>query len=101
MAATKNYQGAIAVRFFLGVFEAAVTPGFALFTSQVTTRHTRYQSVLLTKASGIQRKSKVPASESGSHSTAGLKSLAVLLRTASPKALVSTAPQSPHGKLSS
>ena len=35
MAATKNYSGAIAVRFFLGVFEAAVTPGFALFTSQV------------------------------------------------------------------
>ncbi len=35
MAAVKNYQGAIAVRFFLGVFEAAVTPGFALFTSQV------------------------------------------------------------------
>lgn len=36
MASVKNYQGAIAVRFFLGVFEAAVTPGFALFTSQVT-----------------------------------------------------------------
>lgn len=35
MAATKNYSGALAVRFFLGVFEAAVTPGFALFTSQV------------------------------------------------------------------
>ena len=34
MAATKNYSGALAVRFFLGVFEAAVTPGFALFTSQ-------------------------------------------------------------------
>lgn len=34
-AATKNYAGAIAIRFFLGVFEAAVTPGFALLTSQV------------------------------------------------------------------
>lgn len=34
MAAVKNYSEAIAVRFFLGVFEAAVTPGFALFTSQ-------------------------------------------------------------------
>lgn len=34
MAATKNYGGALAVRFFLGVFESAVTPGFALFTSQ-------------------------------------------------------------------
>ena len=34
MAATSNFAGAVAVRFFLGVFEAAVTPGFALFTSQ-------------------------------------------------------------------
>lgn len=34
MAATTNFAGAVAVRFFLGVFEAAVTPGFALFTSQ-------------------------------------------------------------------
>ncbi|KUI70414.1 hypothetical protein VM1G_05791 [Cytospora mali] len=31
MAATKNFAGAMTVRFFL---EAAVTPGFALFTSQ-------------------------------------------------------------------
>jgi ACS family allantoate permease-like MFS transporter len=34
MAATSNFAGAVAVRFFLGLFEAAVTPGFALFTSQ-------------------------------------------------------------------
>ena len=34
MAATKNFAGAMTVRFFLGVFESAVTPGFALFTSQ-------------------------------------------------------------------
>lgn len=34
MSAVSNFQGAVAVRFFLGVFEAAVTPGFALFTSQ-------------------------------------------------------------------
>ena len=33
-AAVTNFAGAVAVRFFLGVFEAAVTPGFALFTSQ-------------------------------------------------------------------
>ncbi len=38
MAATKSFAGAVAVRFFLGVFEAAVTPGFALFTSQWYTR---------------------------------------------------------------
>ncbi|KAL8998160.1 MAG: hypothetical protein Q9169_002714 [Polycauliona sp. 2 TL-2023] len=38
MAATQNYAGALAVRFFLGVFEAAVTPGFALFTSQWYTK---------------------------------------------------------------
>lgn len=38
MAAVQNYSGAIAVRFFLGVFEAAVTPGFAFFTSQWYTK---------------------------------------------------------------
>ncbi|KAK8206625.1 Allantoate permease [Zalaria obscura] len=37
-AAVNNYSGAIAVRFFLGVFESAVTPGFALFTSQWYTK---------------------------------------------------------------
>jgi len=37
-AAVKNFAGAVAVRFFLGVFEAAVTPGFALFTSQWYTK---------------------------------------------------------------
>jgi hypothetical protein len=35
-ATTSNFAGAVAIRFFLGVFEAAVTPGFALFTSQVS-----------------------------------------------------------------
>lgn len=34
MAAVSSFSGAMAVRFFLGVFEAAVSPGFALFTSQ-------------------------------------------------------------------
>ncbi|KAJ1561693.1 hypothetical protein HK405_003137 [Cladochytrium tenue] len=34
MAATTDFAGAMVVRFLLGVFEAAVTPGFALFTSQ-------------------------------------------------------------------
>ena len=33
-AASRNYAGAVAVRFLLGVFEAAVTLGFALLTSQ-------------------------------------------------------------------
>ena len=37
-AAVSNFSGAIAIRFFLGVFEAAVTPGFALFTSQWYTK---------------------------------------------------------------
>jgi ACS family allantoate permease-like MFS transporter len=37
-AAVKNFAGAVAVRFFLGAFEAAVTPGFALFTSQWYTK---------------------------------------------------------------
>lgn len=34
MAACHNFAGAAVVRFFLGVFESAVTPGFTLFTSQ-------------------------------------------------------------------
>ena len=38
LAAVKNFSGALAVRFFLGVFEAAVTPGFALFSSQWYTK---------------------------------------------------------------
>ena len=37
-AAVTNYSGAIAVRFFLGLFEAAVTPGFAFITSQWYTK---------------------------------------------------------------
>ncbi|KAF2402206.1 MFS transporter [Trichodelitschia bisporula] len=37
-AGVKSFSGAVAVRFFLGVFEAAVTPGFALFTSQWYTK---------------------------------------------------------------
>ena len=38
MAAITNSSSALAVRFFLGVFEAAVTPGFSLFTSQWYTK---------------------------------------------------------------
>ncbi|KAI9688920.1 MAG: hypothetical protein M1822_001277 [Bathelium mastoideum] len=38
-AAVKDFRGAALVRFFLGVFEAVVTPGFALFTSQWYTKH--------------------------------------------------------------
>jgi ACS family allantoate permease-like MFS transporter len=34
-AAVQNYSGAIVVRFFLGVFEASISPGFALVTAQV------------------------------------------------------------------
>jgi MFS family permease len=37
-AGVTNFAGAVAVRFFLGVFEAAVTPGFALLTSQWYTK---------------------------------------------------------------
>lgn len=37
-AVVSNFAGAVAIRFFLGVFESAVTPGFALFTSQWYTK---------------------------------------------------------------
>lgn len=38
LAGVSNFSGALAVRFFLGLFEAAVTPGFALITSQWYTK---------------------------------------------------------------
>lgn len=34
-AAVENFAGAVAIRILLGVFEASVTPGFALLSSQV------------------------------------------------------------------
>ncbi|GIZ48349.1 hypothetical protein CKM354_001141400 [Cercospora kikuchii] len=37
-AAAKNFSGAVAIRFFLGLTESAVTPGFALLTSQWYTK---------------------------------------------------------------
>lgn len=37
-AATENFGGAVAIRFMLGVCESAVTPGFALLTSQWYTK---------------------------------------------------------------
>ena len=37
-AACSNFGGAVAIRFFLGVAESAVTPGFALITSQWYTK---------------------------------------------------------------
>lgn len=37
-ATVSDFGGAVAIRFFLGVFEAAVTPGFAMFTSQWWTK---------------------------------------------------------------
>ncbi|KAL1977290.1 hypothetical protein VTN31DRAFT_149 [Thermomyces dupontii] len=37
-AAVHNFSGAVAIRFMLGVSEAAVTPGFALLTSQWWTK---------------------------------------------------------------
>lgn len=37
-ATVSNFGGAVAIRFFLGVAEAAVTPGFALITSQWYTK---------------------------------------------------------------
>ena len=37
-AAVENFSGAVAIRFMLGVCESAVTPGFALITSQWYTK---------------------------------------------------------------
>lgn len=38
MAACKSYEGLLACRFFLGVFEAAIVPAWVLFTSQWYTK---------------------------------------------------------------
>ncbi|KAK2743061.1 hypothetical protein FQN57_005017 [Myotisia sp. PD_48] len=38
-AVASNFSGALALRFFLGMFESAVTPGFTLVTSQWYTKH--------------------------------------------------------------
>ena len=35
-ATVNNFAGAVVIRLLLGIFEASVTPGFALFTSQVS-----------------------------------------------------------------
>jgi len=71
-AAVENYSGAIAVRFFLGVFEAAVTPGFALFVGQLIPSHEpRLTPCRL--LSGIQEKSKGPEPQFGSASMALLR----------------------------
>ncbi|PLN80254.1 putative MFS allantoate transporter [Aspergillus taichungensis] len=37
-AGVTNFSGGVAIRFFLGVFEASVTPGFALLTAQWYTK---------------------------------------------------------------
>ncbi|KAK2756646.1 hypothetical protein FQN53_008551 [Emmonsiellopsis sp. PD_33] len=38
-AGVSNFAGSVAIRLFLGIFEAAVTPGFALLTSQWYTKN--------------------------------------------------------------
>jgi ACS family allantoate permease-like MFS transporter len=82
LAAVKSFSGAIAVRFFLGVFEAAVTPGFALFTSQVGLDNTsRPEQDLLMLDSGIPRRSKAREWVSGSASMASHRSSEAWLPT--------------------
>jgi hypothetical protein len=69
-AAVNSYPGAIAIRFMLGVFEAAVTPGFALLTSQVRLNHT-LQAIsiqpwdLANQGSGTPKTNKEPVSTFG------------------------------------
>lgn len=78
MAAVKNFAGAVAVRFFLGVFEAAVTPGFALFTSQVFPNEKAYFELHgLIVNSGTRRENKVCERVLGSASMVSRRSLEV------------------------
>ena len=100
LAGVKNFEGALAVRFFLGVFEAAVTPGFALFTSQVRLSILRAIGTL-TLYSGILRKNKAPGSASGSVSMAGRRFSAVLLPMGSLAGPACTGPPLHPGRLCS
>lgn len=100
-AGVNSYSGAIAIRIFLGVFEAAVTPGFALLTSQVgkLSRISILQPSQLTFCrSGIPRKNRVVESTSGLVSTASDRSSVVSLRTVSLSEPGSTAQKSNRGK---
>ena len=82
-AAVKNFSGAVAVRFFLGMLEASVTPGFALFTSQVRRGHLKTQLVVAHfTRSGIPRENKALAQPFGPVSTGLLKSSVALLHMA-------------------
>lgn len=75
-AAVTNFSGAVAIRFFLGVFEAAVTPGFALLTSQVGRLSPAVHVDKLTIASGTPRLSRDSGRIYGSVSTEWARSLA-------------------------
>lgn len=101
-AGVKSFSGAVAIRFFLGVFEAAVTPGFALLTSQVRMDcDLQPRTVTDDSRSGTPRKNRAAGSTSGSVSTASDRSSAVLSHTALPLARGNTAPPLSRGRLSS
>lgn len=88
MAATKNFAGAMTVRFFLGVFEAAVTraslpqtPCIIISSSgnpgnNVT--NTIQPALLYSRRNGIPPRSKERGLVYGSPSTAGARSLVAL-----------------------
>ena len=72
LAAVKSYSGALAVRIFLGVFEASVTPGFALFTSQVcSVLHLMRRAT--DRTSGTRGRNKAHEQASGSAGTGGYR----------------------------
>lgn len=57
-AAVTNFTGAVVVRLLLGIFEASVSPGWALFTSQVSAEYSLGGKQLTIDASGTPRKSR-------------------------------------------
>lgn len=93
-AAVNNFAGAVAIRFFLGVFEAAVTPGkqdTSQSLHQSFTAYTSPQVSLSSPANGIQRRSKASAQPFGSASMASHKSLGASLLMVLPSELRATA----------
>jgi hypothetical protein len=59
-AAVNNFSGAVAIRFMLGLCEAAVTPGFALLTSQVCRQGNLPMSKLITMITVVDEEGTRP-----------------------------------------
>lgn len=100
-AVVANFGGAVAVRFLLGVFESAVTPGFALLSEAPPLTVGHHVANAHQRPNGGRDRSKVFVVVSGSVSMDGVRSLEVLLPMPSTLELAATGPPSRLGRPSS